>query len=202
MRRTRRAACPPSRLVRLDALTLARRPEDAATSLRIGVLVAAGVTTADVVQALDGLGSVAACEAHVVGRAPGAVAAVDPSGVAVAAYALASAPPVDVVVLPGGLGWRALADDPAIVRWIRHAAREARAVLAISTGANVAAAAGLLTGEPATGHWLARRDLAALGARAVDAAVVEAAHVVTAGGAHSARAAGRRLAQRLCWAPT
>jgi transcriptional regulator GlxA family with amidase domain len=190
-----------ARLPVLDAAALCRHPHDATDRVRVTVLAASGTTTSDVVRAIDGIGSTAACEVRIASRRLGRVPGIEPSCDLVADTAIPDVPPTDVLLLPGGLGWHALAADVEVVRWIRDVAAGAPAVLAISTGANVAAAAGLLDGEPATGHWLARRDLAALGARAVDRPVAEAARVVTAAGAASARDAGRRLAHRLSWAP-
>lgn len=73
-------------------------------------------------------------------------------------FALAKAPPLDVLVVPDGYGaW----DDELIVAWVKQAATHARAVIAIGSGSIVLARAGFLAGErvPAT-RFLAERGQA------------------------------------------
>lgn len=71
-----------------------------------------------------------------------------------------AAPAIDVLVIPGGFGTRALLQDVALLTWIRQAAASARRVTSVCTGALLLARAGLLAGRRATTHWGA---LAALG---------------------------------------
>ncbi len=88
----------------------------------------------------------------------------------------------DVVVVPGGPGSSAAAQDPEIQAWVRKAAGSARYVASVCTGAEVLAAAGLLDGLEATTHWGARDTLAALGAVPVERRVVLHEKVGTAAG--------------------
>lgn len=64
-----------------------------------------------------------------------------------------SAPSIDVLVIPGGFGSRALLEDAAMLTWIRRVAASARRVTSVCTGALVLARAGLLAGRRATTHW-------------------------------------------------
>ncbi len=93
-------------------------------------------------------------------------------------------PTPDVVVVPGGVGTRALLADGAILDWIRAAHEGTRFTTSVCSGALLLAAAGLLDGLEATTHWGARDELRALGAVPVAERVV--AHVdrrlVTAAG--------------------
>jgi transcriptional regulator GlxA family with amidase domain len=66
-----------------------------------------------------------------------------------------SAPPLDVLLYPGGLGTRAHLDDPAQLDWVRAQRDSAELLTSVCTGSLVYAKAGLLTGRPATTHWSA-----------------------------------------------
>jgi transcriptional regulator GlxA family with amidase domain len=68
-------------------------------------------------------------------------------------HSLASAPGIDLLVVPGGFGTRALVDDEPVIEWIRVRARNAKLVTSVCTGALLLARAGLLRGRAATTHW-------------------------------------------------
>ena len=68
-------------------------------------------------------------------------------------YAWADAPPIDLLVVPGGFGTRALLADEAALAWIRDTAARARQVTSVCTGALLLAKLGLLRGKRATTHW-------------------------------------------------
>ena len=68
-------------------------------------------------------------------------------------FATNVAPPIDVLVVPGGFGTRALLHDVALLTWIRHVATSAHRVTSVCTGALLLASAGLLAGRRATTHW-------------------------------------------------
>jgi putative intracellular protease/amidase len=91
-------------------------------------------------------------------------------------------PRPDVIVVPGGLGTRALLGDNELVRWIRSAHETTQWTTSVCTGALLLAAAGVLDGVDATTHWLAMDLLAELGARPVPERVVERGKIMTAAG--------------------
>lgn len=106
--------------------------------------------------------------------------------------AAALAPAPDVLVVPGG-GWAARNDAgtwgeyhrgtlPAAIAE-RH--RAGAVVAAVCTGGMLLGAAGLVRGRPAITHQVAVEDLAADGARIVQARVVDDGDLVTAGGVTS-----------------
>ncbi len=68
--------------------------------------------------------------------------------------------PLDTRVVAGGSGVRRACEDPTLLRWIARRAPRARRVVAICTGALLAAAAGLLEGRRAVTHWRACEELA------------------------------------------
>jgi transcriptional regulator GlxA family with amidase domain len=74
-----------------------------------------------------------------------------------------TAPPLDVLVYPGGRGTRRELQDEAVLDWIHSAAEDGTVVASVCTGSLVLAAAGLLDGKPATTHWQSLELLPTLG---------------------------------------
>jgi cyclohexyl-isocyanide hydratase len=97
-------------------------------------------------------------------------------------HTFADAPPVDILVVPGGPGVNQLLDDQVTLAYIRKASREAHYTTSVCTGALVLGAAGLLKGRKATTHWMAREFLASFGAEVVHERVVVDGTLVTGGG--------------------
>jgi len=91
-------------------------------------------------------------------------------------------PEPDVVVVPGGLGNRALLEDEVLLAWLRHAHEHTDWTTSVCTGSLLLAAAGILDGLEATTHWLAMDKLGELGAKPVDRRVVEQGKVITGAG--------------------
>jgi len=94
-----------------------------------------------------------------------------------------SAPPIDVLVYPGGVGTRRDLSDPATLEWLRGLEGDGTLMTSVCTGALVYGKAGLLDGRPATTHWSALESLGAFGARVdPDARFVDDGNIVTAAG--------------------
>jgi transcriptional regulator GlxA family with amidase domain len=74
-----------------------------------------------------------------------------------------TAPPLDVLVYPGGRGTRVELRDEAVLDWVRGISRSGAVVASVCTGSLVLAAAGLLDGKPATTHWQSLELLPTLG---------------------------------------
>ena len=68
-------------------------------------------------------------------------------------HSLDDAPALDVLIHPGGHGTRRLLRDRAHLDWIRTQRMVVPLMASVCTGSLVYAAAGLLTGRPATTHW-------------------------------------------------
>ncbi len=66
---------------------------------------------------------------------------------------------IDTLIVAGGPGHAAAAQDVALLAWIVRASRAARRTASVCTGAFVLAAAGLLDGRRATTHWASAREL-------------------------------------------
>jgi transcriptional regulator GlxA family with amidase domain len=74
------------------------------------------------------------------------------------------APPLDVLLHPGGQGTRPMLDDGAHLEWLRAQRATVPLMTSVCTGSLVFAAAGLLAGRPATTHWASLDALAKLDA--------------------------------------
>lgn len=115
-------------------------------------------------------------------------------------HALATAPPIDLLVVPGGFGTRALLEDVEVLDWIRRTAARSRIVTSVCTGSLLLARTGLLDGRRATTHRGALDLLATLGRDiAVDreARVVEDG-VVTSAGVASGIDMSFRVVETIC----
>jgi transcriptional regulator GlxA family with amidase domain len=89
---------------------------------------------------------------RVVAQGSGAVAS--SSGVALAAGPLTKrGEALDTLLVAGGEGAEAAAENPVLVEWVRQRAKQARRVASVCTGAFLLAAAGVLDGRRAATHW-------------------------------------------------
>ena len=100
-------------------------------------------------------------DAFTVGRSGDVVHAIGGLDV-VPRYTWADVPPIDILVVPGGFGTRALLHDEATLGWIRSQAARARQLTSVCTGALLLARAGLLRDRRATTHWAALELLASI----------------------------------------
>jgi transcriptional regulator GlxA family with amidase domain len=96
-------------------------------------------------------------------------------------------PPVNLLVVPGGFGVRALLADDAVLGWIRKTASEAQRTTSVCSGSLLLAKVGLLDGKRATSHWGSLETLGSLGAdidvsgeaRVIDDGVITSAGVAS-----------------------
>ena len=68
------------------------------------------------------------------------------------AHDFSTCPPVDVLVVPGGVGTRREMNNATVGDWVGRVSREAELTLSVCTGALLLARAGLLAGLRATTH--------------------------------------------------
>ena len=66
---------------------------------------------------------------------------------------LATCPPLDLLVVPGGWGTRTEVNNARLIAWIRERAANVSLLASVCTGAFLLGAAGSLTGKRATTHW-------------------------------------------------
>ncbi|WLH21779.1 DJ-1/PfpI family protein [Pseudomonas sp. FP215] len=83
------------------------------------------------------------------------------AGLALLAEALpAIEQPCDTLVIAGGWGVYGVAEDPALVQWVRDKSRHTRRMASVCTGAFLLAASGLLDGCRVATHWTRCEELA------------------------------------------
>ena len=75
-------------------------------------------------------------------------------------HTIASHPPLDVLIVVGGVHTAELKKEP-VLDWVRTQARTARQVASVCTGAFILAEAGILTNQRVTTHWEDIPDLRA-----------------------------------------
>jgi len=66
---------------------------------------------------------------------------------------LADAPPLDVLLVPGGMGTRREVENAALLAWIAKAAADCRWVTSVCTGSLLLTAAGPAAKKRVTTHW-------------------------------------------------
>ena len=142
-------------------------------------------TALDAVGPYDVLGRLPGADLAFVAVEPGPLRTEQRTLALTADKALSEVPRPDIVMVPGGFGTRDLFDDEPILGWLREAHEHSKWTTSVCTGSLLLAAAGILDGVEATTHWLARDELAALGAIPVPDRVVQRGKIVTAAGVSS-----------------
>jgi transcriptional regulator GlxA family with amidase domain len=81
-------------------------------------------------------------------------------------YSLQDCPKLDMLLVPGGRGTRALLDNETVMQWIRQQGQTVELLLSVCTGSLVLAKAGQLAGLSATTYHTAFDEM-----RAIDSSV-------------------------------
>ena len=116
-------------------------------------------------------------------------------------YSFADTPSIDLLVVPGGFGTRALLEDDVTLDWIRGIAKPAKLVTSVCTGALLLAKAGLLGGRRATTHWSALDLLASMDPTMTverEQRVVEEDGIVTSAGVSAGIDMALVVVERFC----
>jgi len=165
------------------------------THLKIGSLLFEGVDQIDLTGPLEVLSRIPNSTYRIYGKTAEPVR--DLKGLQlVPDAALADAPQLDVLHVPGGFGQEALMEDAEVLGWIRRQAAGAR-IFSVCTGALLCGAAGLLKGRRATTHWASFHLLAYFGAIPVNKRVVVDGSWVFAAGVTAGIDGALRLAAEL-----
>jgi transcriptional regulator GlxA family with amidase domain len=167
----------------------------------ITALVFDGVISQEVLAPVAALASVVPVSARYASTGHPHCKGFEPFHVFSVDFELSEVHDTDLLLVPGGLGSVAMMDDTRVTTWISATARRSRFVMSVSTGSLLLAAAGLLGGDEASGHWLAHAVLAATGARPTNAAITRCGSIITTTGSVAAVAVARNLPERLVFGP-
>jgi putative intracellular protease/amidase len=132
-----------------------------------------------------------------VGREAGPVRTDNGMLTVLAEASLADATAPDIVVVPGGVGTRALTTDDVWLDWLRGVHATSTWTTSVCTGSLLLGAAGILDGLRATSHWLELETLRQWGAEPTGQRVVEQGKVVTAAGVSAGIDMALTLAARI-----
>jgi transcriptional regulator GlxA family with amidase domain len=123
---------------------------NASTSRRLGALLFPGFELLDVFGPLELFGFLrGTIDIVTVAEQTGPIASAQAVR-AVADHGFADCPHLDVVLVPGGIGTRDEAENPALLGWLARRATEAEVVTSVCTGTSLLARTGLLDGRRAT----------------------------------------------------
>lgn len=151
----------------------------------VGILIYPGVEELDFVGPLEVFGGMAAidrdwrvatiAETPTVQAFHGLKTTVD--------HTFEDAPPLDVVLVPGGLGSREQMNNARLLDFLLEAGKSATYVTSVCTGALILHSAGFLSGKRATTHWGAIELLRGLGdVEVVSERFVRDGNVITSAG--------------------
>jgi cyclohexyl-isocyanide hydratase len=165
--------------------------------IQVGAIVFPKMDQADLTGPFEILSRIPGSDFHVLSKDLGSVR--DAHGFIITPEkTLSDAPPLDVLVVPGGFGQEALMDDETILEFIRLQAKSAKCVFSVCTGALICGAAGLLRGVKATTHWSAFHLLEYFGAIPTKARVVVDGKYASAAGVTAGLDGALRVVQLLC----
>lgn len=151
------------------------------------------MTTLDFVGVYDAMRRLSGVELRIIGTV---ARVVDEGGMVIEAEPYPKLDGVDLLVVPGGLGTRALEEDEHCIAYLQSWGRD-RHIASVCTGALLLGRAGHLRGLRATTHFASYDRLAPFCAEVVrDVRVVDADRVVTAGAVSSSLDLGLHLVKK------
>ncbi|HUO45682.1 MAG TPA: DJ-1/PfpI family protein [Acidimicrobiia bacterium] len=166
------------------------------------VVLPAGVATREVLTPLQIINRRLAPNVIWAGTRAGRVPGHDPPITFYADFPVADLKrPPDLLLIPGGFGSLEMALDGVVQESLVRLKGPSTVCLAISTGALVLAAAGLLSGRRVAGHWLSRNHLERFGATPVEDQFAAADRIITAAGSISSEFAAEFAADLVAFGP-
>lgn len=150
-------------------------------ALSFGLLLFPNVTQLDLTGPYEVLARVPGARVHLLWKTLDPVRS-DTGLTILPTVTLAEAPPLDLIMVPGGGGINALLTDEEVLDFLEERASSTRYLAGICTGSLVLGAAGLLDGKRAGTHWASRDFLSAFGATPVAERVVVDGTLFTGGG--------------------
>lgn len=165
----------------------------------VAILIYEGFTPLDAVGPYQALAAAPELDVYLVGPTGGGPVIAEGERLALMPSAsLADISAADALIVPGGEGRRALAQDERALGWIRRLHGHARLTASVCTGALVLGAAGLLEGRRATTHWAYLEELRRYGAEPVAERIVRDDGFITAAGVSAGIELGLALVGELC----
>jgi transcriptional regulator GlxA family with amidase domain len=150
--------------------------------VKIAILLYEGFTALDAIGPYEVLRSVPDWEVEFVAKQRGEVRT-DSGVVGLSAdRSLEEVGEPEIVLVPGGMGTRKTMADAEILAWLRRVDETTKWTTSVCTGSLLLAAAGLLEGKQATGHWAWLEPLRDFGADPVGGRYVEDGKTITAAG--------------------
>jgi transcriptional regulator GlxA family with amidase domain len=149
--------------------------------MRIAILLYEQLAAQDAIGPYEVMRCVPGWEVGLVGTRAGEVRAEGGLGLRVD-RALDEVTDPDLVLVPGGEGCEAVAEDEAVLSWLRDVDERTKWTTSVCTGSMILGAAGLLEGKRATSNWLFLERLPDYGADPVGGRFVEDGKIVTAAG--------------------
>ncbi|WP_405832908.1 DJ-1/PfpI family protein [Streptomyces sp. NBC_00105] len=165
--------------------------------MQIAVLLYDRFTALDAIGPFDTLGRLPDAEVVFVSERPGPVRTDNGSLALVADKALGEVTRPDIVIVPGGPHPELEMKNPAVMEWLRTVDATSTWTTSVCTGSLLLAAAGLLDGRRAAGHWLYLDRLPQFGAEPTGERVVFDGKYVTAAGVSSGIDMGLTLLGRI-----
>lgn len=165
--------------------------------MQIAVLLYDRFTALDAIGPFDTLGRLQGAETVFVSERPGPVRTDNGSLALVADKALHEVTRPDIVLVPGGPHPELEMENPAVLQWLRDVDAGTTWTASVCTGSLLLAAAGLLDGRKAAGHWLYLDRLPRFGAEPTGERVVFDGKYVTAAGVSAGIDMGLTLLGRI-----
>ncbi|BAC88235.1 DJ-1/PfpI family protein [Gloeobacter violaceus] len=163
----------------------------------VGLVMYPGMTALDIVGPQTVLGALPNMRLHRIWKTLDPIST-DDGMVIVPDTTFENCPPLDVVCVGGGLGQRAVVDDPQVLEFLRRQGSGAKFVTSVCGGSEFLAKAGLLQGYRSATHWTARKQLAELGVEVAAERVVIDRNRMSGGGVTAGIDFGLVLAAALC----
>jgi transcriptional regulator GlxA family with amidase domain len=150
--------------------------------MKIVIPLYEGFTALDAIGPYEVLRSVPGWEVEFVAAARGEVRT-DSGAVGLSAdRSFAEVGEPEILLVPGGMGTRRVMGDEELLAWLRRIDETSKWTTSVCTGSLLLAAAGILDGKRATGHWAWLEPLREHGAEPVTGRYVEDGKVITAAG--------------------
>jgi transcriptional regulator GlxA family with amidase domain len=150
--------------------------------VKVAIPLYEGFTALDAIGPYEVLRSVPGWEVEFVAKERGEVRT-DSGAVGLSAdRTLAEVGEPEILLVPGGMGTRAMMEDEELLAELRRLDQTSKWTTSVCTGSLLLAAAGLLEGKRATGHWAWLEPLREMGAEPVGGRYVEDGKTITAAG--------------------